>query len=281
MKVFISVDMEGVSGIAGPDDVTPGTHAYESRGRDLMTGDANAAIAGAFDGGATEVLVNDSHSSMTNLISEKLDERATLISGGDKSHSMTHGLDRSFGLAMFVGYHAMTGTSAAVLNHTMMGREIVQVRLNGEPAGETRLNAAYSGMLGVPVGLVTGDDKVCAEATSLLGDVEAVAVKRGIDKYAAELTHPAVAQRAIRESAQRAVEGATRFTPYRVQVPFTLGVTWNSTTIAAHCGRIPGVAHTGPRKTEFTSDSYEQVLGVFEIMLFIADGVTARANTYD
>ncbi len=280
MKVFISVDMEGISGISGPDDVTPGAAGYE-RGRWLMIADANAAIEGAFDGGATEVLVNDSHWYMTNLHVEDLDERVRLISGHNKPRSMTNGLDPSFGVAMFVGYHARTGTAGGVLNHTMIGREVQDVRLNGEPAGETRLNAALAGHLGVPVGLVTGDDKVCMEAASFLPGIEAVAVKNGVDKYTANLMQPKIARERIREAAAQAVARAPSLTPFVVPPPVALGVTWNSTTIAAACAMIPGVSLTGPRDTDFPATDAAQALDVLEVMLYIAGSITSEPNTYD
>ena len=140
VKVFISVDMEGISGITDPEDVLPDGADYQ-RGREFMTGDANAAILGAYDGGAAEVLVNDSHWIMRNLLLERLDPRARTIKGFHKSLCMVQGLDASYDGAVFVGYHACAGTEGGVLNHTLLGKEIQNVYLNGEPTGETRLNA--------------------------------------------------------------------------------------------------------------------------------------------
>src|SRR5215813_6253183 len=194
MKVFISVDMEGVSGITDPEDVLPDGADYQ-RGRVFMTGDANAAILGAYDGGADEVLVNDSHWIMRNLLLEQLDPRARTIKG----------------------FH----------NHTMLGKEIQNIYLNGEPTGETRLNAAFAGHFGVPVVLVAGDAAVCDEARRFLGDVETVAVKDGIDKFSANCLHPAVAQAQIREVTARAIRERSRRSPYVLSPPYTLGLEWN------------------------------------------------------
>jgi D-amino peptidase len=238
MKVFISVDMEGVSGITDPEDVLPDGADYQ-RGRVFMTGDANAAILGAYDGGADEVLVNDSHWIMRNLLLEQLDPRARTIKGFHKSLCMVQGLDETYDGAVFVGYHSCAGFEGGVLNHTMLGKEIQNIYLNGEPTGETRLNAAFAGHFGVPVLLVAGDAAVCDEARRVLGEVETVAVKDGIDKYSANCLHPEVAQAQIREAAARAVRDRSRFTPYRLSPPYTLGLEWNSTTIAATCALIP------------------------------------------
>ena len=212
MKVFISVDMEGISGITDPEDVLPDGADYQ-RGREFMTGDANAAILGAYDGGADEVLVNDSHWIMRNLLLERLDPRARTIKGFHKSLCMVQGLDASYDGAVFVGYHACAGTEGGVLNHTLLGKEIQNVYLNGEPTGETRLNAAFAGHFGVPVLVVAGDAAVCAEAERFLDGVQTVAVKDGIDKFSANCLHPEVAQARIREATARALAAREREPP--------------------------------------------------------------------
>jgi len=268
VKVFISVDMEGVSGITDPEDVLPDGADYQ-RGRVFMTGDANAAILGAFDGGADEVLVNDSHWIMRNLLLEQLDPRARTIKGFHKSLCMVQGLDDSYDAAVFVGYHSCAGTEGGVLNHTLLGKEIQNVYLNGEPTGETRLNAAFAGHFGVPVVLVAGDGAVCTEARRVLGEVETVAVKDGIDKFTANCLHPQVAQAQIREATARAVRDAARFSPYRQSPPYTLGLEWNSTTIAATCALIPGVRANGPRSNEYVTNDYPEMMRVLVAMLLL------------
>lgn len=276
MKVFISVDMEGVSGITDPEDVLPDGADYQ-RGRVFMTGDANAAILGAYDGGADEVLVNDSHWIMRNLLLERLDPRARTIKGFHKSLCMVQGLDASYDGAVFVGYHACAGTEGGVLNHTMLGKEIQNIYLNGEPTGETRLNAAFAGHFGVPVMVVAGDAAVCAEAARFLGGVQTVAVKDGIDKFSANCLHPEVAQARIREATARAVTEHGRFTPYRLSPPYSLGIEWNSTTIAATCALIPGVQLTAPRSVEFVTQDYPQLMRVLVAMLLLGLQVGQKA----
>ena len=276
MKVFISVDMEGISGITDPEDVLPDGADYQ-RGREFMTGDANAAILGSYDAGADEVLVNDSHWIMRNLLLERLDPRARTIKGFHKSLCMVQGLDASYDGAIFVGYHSCAGTEGGVLNHTMLGKEIQNVYLNGEVTGETRLNAAFAGHFGVPVLLVAGDAAVCAEAQRFMPGVKTVAVKDGIDKFTANCLHPDVAQARIREAVAQAVREADRFTPYRLSAPYTLGIEWNSTTIAATCALIPGVRLEGPRAVEFTTPDYPELMRVLVAMLLLGLQVGQKA----
>ena len=179
MKVFISVDMEGITALTDPEDVLPDGMDY-ARGRMMMTGDANAAILGAFDAGATEVIVNDSHWIMRNLLIEHLDPRAKLIKGFHKPMCMLQGVDETIDAAVFVGYHSCAGTESGVLAHTLLGKEVHNLLLNGQPIGETRLNALLAGHFGVPVAFVAGDDTVCREAKAVLGaDLPTYAVKDG------------------------------------------------------------------------------------------------------
>jgi D-amino peptidase len=279
LKAFISVDMEGVSGLTDPEEMRAGGRGYE-RGCELMTGDANAAIAGAYTAGAAEVAVTDAHGIGKNLRVDLIDERCTLARGPYKPMRMGEGLDSSFDVALFVGYHARAGTAAGVLNHTWMGREILNVHLNGEVAGEIRLMAAFAGTYGVPVALVTGDEAACAEARQLLGAVETVAVKAGSDRYAARLVPPARARVQIEDAACRALQSLERFTPYVVSPPYTLGIEWASTAIAQSCAVIPGVRLAGVRTTEFTTDYYTEVMGLLGVCSTIAGEVGCTGLHY-
>ncbi|WP_214323424.1 M55 family metallopeptidase [Nonomuraea sediminis] len=279
MRVYLSVDMEGVTGLTDPEEMHAGKRGYE-RGCELMTADANAAVNGAHDAGASAVLVNDAHGSTKNLRIDLLDPRATLIRGPGKAQRMAHGLDGSFDAACFVGYHAMAGVPDGVLNHTWMGKEIQNVYLNGTACGETRVVAACAGYHGVPVVLVTGDEAVGEEARALLGDVETVAVKKGIDKFSAELLPPSVAQARIREAAARALDRLPDFAPYVEPAPYTLGVEWNSTAIASAAALIPGVKLAGPRHTEFTTDEFPQIMALFGLFATIAGQVACNAGPY-
>jgi len=276
VKVFVSVDMEGISGVTDPEDVLPNGSEYQTCRR-YMTGDANAAIAGAYDAGAEDVLVNDSHWVMRNLLLHDLDKRARVIKGFHKPLCMLQGLDDSFGAAVFIGYHSCAGTEGGVLNHTMLGKEVQNIYLNGEVAGETRLNAGLAGHHGVPVALVAGDVAVCEEAKRILPWVETVAVKDGIDKFSAVLKHPEVAQAEIREATERALKDLKSRKPYIVKPPIKIGVEWNSTSIAQTCGLMPGVKVTSSRSTEYTTNDWPDAMKVLLAELLLALQVGQKA----
>jgi D-amino peptidase len=207
VKVFISTDFEGVAGIVDWDQILVGSHDYEL-GRRLLLGELNAAIDGALAAGATELVVNDSHSSMRNLPPDLIHGRATLITGKYKPLYMMQGLDDSFDAIFFLGYHGSIGASQAILSHSYNPRAIWEARLNGEIAGETALNALVAAHYGVPIALVTGDQVTTAEARQLDPAPHCVEVKRSISRTAAESLHPEVARERIREGARLALTEA-------------------------------------------------------------------------
>ena len=222
-KVYISVDLEGISGINGNDQTSAGQPEY-ARARKLMAEDANAAIRGAFAGGATAVLVNDSHGSQRNLLPEDLDPRASLISHSFKRHGMMEGLDESFDSVLFVGYHAKASADRGLFAHTGSG-VVRDLQLNGVSVGEGGMNAAMAAWYGVAVALVTGDDTAVSEAKAIVPGVTGVVVKRAINTRAVELLPLAEARRLIEAGAKDAVAAAkkpapVRRGPYRVTMQF-------------------------------------------------------------
>ena len=270
MKVFISVDMEGVTALTDPEDTLPDGADYQ-RGRVFMTGDANAAVAGAFDAGATGVVVNDSHWIMRNLLIEQLDPRAKVIKGFHKPMCMMQGLDGTFDAAVYVGYHSCAGTEEGVLNHTLLGKEVQNLLLNGEPIGETRLNALLAGHFGVPVTFVAGDDAVCREAKGVLGDdLPTFAVKDGIDMFTALCLHPDVTAKGIREGVSGALANLSAREPYRMDGELTFGFEYNSTTIASTCEYVPGVRKATPRTTEFRTNDMPEAMRIIVAQLLLA-----------
>jgi len=191
MRILISADMEGATGVTWPADVRPGSEQWQ-RFRQMLTSDVNAAVAGFCDAGATGVLINEAHDTMRNLLLEDLDQRAVLLTGRHKDLSMVEGIQRDDvdGVA-FIGYHAGAGAEG-VLAHTYLPNSVTAVRVNGEPASEGRLNTFVAQEYGVPVILVTGDDRTCADAASYAPDAQTVAVKECVSRYAAVCLPPAV-----------------------------------------------------------------------------------------
>jgi len=272
MKIFISVDMEGVSGIVHSDQ-TDATHPEYARGRRWMTAEVNAAIEGAFEAGATEVLVNDSHAGMRNILIEELHPDAILLSGATKSFSMMAGIDRTFDAVFFLGYHARAGSSFATLDHTWSGPTVVQnVWINGVEVGETGLNAALAGYFGVPVVLVTGDEVTCTQARELLGaDVETVAVKQALGRAAAKNIHPTKAHALIRHAAARAVANCKTRAPFTFAAPITLRLALARTSQADRCLWMPGIKRVAPRIVEFTHEDYAVLYNAFRALMVLAD----------
>lgn len=221
-KVYISVDMEGISGVNGDDQTAAGRPEY-GRARKLMADDANAAIRGAFDGGATEVVVNDSHGGQRNLLPEDLDPRARLISHSFKRHGMMEGLDDTFDAVVFVGYHAKADAPRGLFAHTGSG-VVRDLQINGRSVGEGGMNAALAAYYGVPVVAVSGDDAAIAEVTEAVPDVQGAVVKRAINTRAVELVPLPAAreriQRATRDGVAAARKSAPQRGPVRVQLSY-------------------------------------------------------------
>lgn len=257
MDVFISVDMEGISGIAAAEDVVPEEPEYD-RGTQLLHADANAAVVGAVAGGGESVVVNDSHGSMRNLDRDRLDDRATLIRGNTKPRSMMQGLTADHDVALFVGYHAKAGTPEAVLNHTFFGHELVRLTVNGTEVGELGWNARLAGALGVPVGLVTGDDATVVEANTELPDPETVVVKEGIDRFTAACRPTADTGPEIESAARRAVQraGEGDLAVPDAETPTTVTAAWTTTNQAARAACVPGIEREGGRQTAVTAERY-------------------------
>jgi len=266
MRVYISADMEGVSGVVDFAQTSIKQKEYE-RARALMTGEVNAAIEGALAGGATEVLVNDAHGSMRNIVLEDLNPVAQLISGGPKPLSMMQGIDEGCDVALFVGYHAQAGSAFATLNHTFSGR-VHSVVMNGKPVGELGLNAALAGHFGVPVVLVTGDQTLVEEARSILPDVETVAVKQACGTRAARCLTPGTVHRLIKEAATRAVQrGGACFV---MSSPITLRVGFQQSVHAEMAELVPGVRRLDGRTVEFTHEDMPTLYRAWRAMVGLA-----------
>lgn len=271
MRVYISIDMEGVAGVVHEDQTDPiePRHGGEyNRFRRLMTNEANAAIAGALEAGATGVVVNDSHWLMRNLLAEELNPVAELLSGGPKRLSMVEGIDGGFEAAMFVGYHARAGTHNATIDHTYTSR-VYEARINGQPVGELALNAAMAGVYGVPVALVSGDQTLAAEAKALLGNgVEAVVVKEAVGRFAARSLAPSVACQRIRAGAAAALK--RKHAPFSFKAPIRLEVDFVESQMADMAELVPGSGRTGGRSVSYSGDDYREVFRAWRAMYNLA-----------
>ena len=275
MKVYISVDMEGITGAAVGKHVQPGEREYE-RVRKLMTQDANAAIEGALAGGATDIVVSDGHGPMTNLLIEELHPAARLISGSNKLLGQMEAIDRGYDVAFFVGYHQREGGGDGVMNHTYLGRFVYEIRLNGEPVDEAAVNAGLAGAFGIPVGLVTGDDLVCAEAQRRLRGVVTAPVKEALDRFVGLNLGVRTAHDLIRERAREAMDAVRggMVQPYRVAVPVTFEVDFKRTSPARFGTLFPGVERRGPRTIAITDTDYVRAFKLLWGMLIVALAVS-------
>ncbi len=261
MKVYISADMEGVTGVTHPEDVIPGRSQYE-RFRRFLTADVNAAIDGAARSGASDFLVNEAHDGMRNIVLEELDPRAEVIVGQRKPLVMVEGIEDA-DVAFFVGYHARAGVEG-VLSHTYSSpTEVIGVQLNGEPCSEARMNATLAGLSGIPVGLVTGDDPTCEEAGSLYTNVKTAQVKTAIDRYTARCLPQRVARERIRGAAEGAVRGVGDLAPYAPGPPYTFFVEFATASTAASVMFFPQLERVDDRRVSWTHDDYETAFKMF------------------
>lgn len=261
LKVFISIDMEGVTGVANWEDVSRDGKDYDLF-RKIMTLEANAAVEGAAAAGASEIWVRDSHGSARNLLPDVLDRRAILVrdwSGGPKS--MMEGLDENFDAAIFLGYHAKAGSPDSLLEHTSSG-SVTDFSVNGISMPEGGYNALIAGTYGVPVVFVAGEKTLCDQLVGLLGEVETVPVKHGIGAAAVSL-HPEVTRERIREGVEAALRRLDDFAPYRLEAPYTLVVRLKSEETVETGSHYPGATRTGDWELTFTSDDFLEIMKAF------------------
>lgn len=262
MKVYLSVDLEGITGVVGSYQVLATTGALPEV-RELLTGDVNAAIAGAKQSGAATIWVNENHSGR-DLLLEQVDLSAEVLIGKPKPLQTLEGLDASFDCVFMIGIHAMAGTTGAILDHTWTTKCVQGLRINSIPMGELGLNAMVAGHFGVPIALVTGDTQVVQEALELLGDVEGVAVKVGLDRYAARCRHPTKTREAIREGAAKALSEIRRFKPFQVDTPIKVEIDFANAAFATRAAWMPTAVRESPRTVSFTvPDAITAVKGFF------------------
>lgn len=241
MKVFISADMEGISGIAR-SEMTYNEDRDYGRARELMTGDVNAAIQGCLDAGAAEIVVHDSHGGAANIFPEKFLAPARLIQGWGAGSRMMEGLDATFNAALLVGYHARAMTEAGTISHTMTGRPR-GVWYNGVEVGESGISAAHAGALGVPLVFASGDEALGREVHEVIGAaVETVAVKEALDRECVKLLPLEEARELIQEGVARALLRPATIPPFVPSSPITVRMAFQTQHQAATAARVPTVA---------------------------------------
>jgi D-amino peptidase len=258
MRVLIAVDIEGISGIASSRE-----YEHDTYGRLWMTEDTNAAVEGALAGGATEIVVSDTHGAHNdNLLVDRLHPAARFIWGGKNTPLyFMEGLTPETDLALLVGWHDKIG-GPGLLSHTFVHKEVNAMRINGRAVGEVEIASLVAGHHDVAIGLVTGDNVTCAGALAWFGDVETACVKRAIDRYAAECLPFAEARRLIRTGAERAVARAGEFRPVRLEPPYTLEWDCTDHNIATILARVPGATHLEGNSVAYRHDDFLEMFNM-------------------
>ncbi|HEU5380392.1 MAG TPA: M55 family metallopeptidase [Ktedonobacteraceae bacterium] len=274
MKLFLSTDFEGTSGIVAWEQIIEGQAEY-AQGRILLTNEVNAVIAGAQEAGASEFVVNDAHSSMRNLHPQDLLGEATLVTGRHKPLYMMEGLDGSFDGVLFVSYHGSIGAERAILSHTYNPRAIWEARINGEIVGEAGINALVAAHYGVPIIFISGDEATAQEAATIAPQAEKIVVKESLGRFAASNLHPAVACRLLREGASRAVQHIQTMHPPAFTLPVALEVTFLVADMAELAVWVRNVERVGARtiaiRSENLLDLYRSFVAVILLTRALVD----------
>ncbi|WP_285114230.1 M55 family metallopeptidase [Leifsonia sp. fls2-241-R2A-40a] len=271
MRVLVSVDMEGIAGVVDRSDIAPGGPGWE-RARELMTDEASAAVRGVFAADdEAEVTVCDSHAKGLNLLPDRLDPRARLIRGIPRPLDMVAGVDRGVDAVLLIGYHGRAGLADAVLPHTLSGRTIDSVRMNGMVLGEVGLSAAVANSHGARTVLVTGDDAATREAAEVLPGVTSVTVKRALGVRAADSVHPTVACALIEAAVPDAVAATDTGSGLAFDGAVDLEVDVRLTEMMERLLLIPGSQRRGPRTFGYPDLDLSTAYGLVGLVADIAE----------
>jgi D-amino peptidase len=251
VKIYISADMEGLTGVVTGDQLGPTGFEYAAF-REVMTAEVGAAIEAARAGGATEILVADSHGNMENLLLDKLPLDVQVVRSSPRPHGMMEGLDASFAGVIFIGYHASTTNPRGVRAHTLSSANLADVRLGGVSMPEAGLNAALAGHYGVPVLAISGDDAAVAEAQALIGDVEGAVVKWALGFHSARTLTPSAGREVVKAAVRRAMARRGERKPYRVPMPAELEVRFKHYRPAEILALLPGVSRADAHSVRVT-----------------------------
>lgn len=264
-KIFISVDMEGISGVVQPAQLGPDGFEYQ-RAREWMTGEVNAAIAGIRETGPAEILICDSHGNGQSLLIDKVPEDVRIVRGFPRPLEMMQGLDDTFAAAMFIGYHASEWTPGAVRGHTISSARLLGVRLNGTEVSEGVYNAALAGHFGVPVAFVSGDRLAVTQVQHVAASAEGAIVKEPYGYHSANTVTPARGQAMIREGAKRAMGKIGSLQPYRVTTPVALEVGFKLTIDAERAAFVPGLARSDAHSVKGTFHDMVEVTRLLQVL---------------
>jgi D-amino peptidase len=273
VKVYISVDMEGIAGVVTDQQLGPEGFEYP-RFRELMTDETLAAIRGARAAGATEVLVSDSHGNGQNLLIDRFPDDVQIVRSWPRPLGMMEGIDDSFAAALFIGYHASTTSSEGVRAHTFSSATLTDVKLNGKPVSEAAFNAAIAGQFGVPVVMISGDDAIAAEARRTIGEIETAVVKHAISFHSAKTMTPGAATKLIEATARKAVEKRQSIAPVRVSGDIALEVSFKSYRQAEMLSYLPIVERTGSHSIRYVAKDMVAISKFVEFMDGYASGLT-------
>ena len=272
LKIYISADMEGITGVVTGEQLGPTGFEY-ARFREFMTQEVNAAIEGALAAGATEIVVSDSHGNGQNLLIEKLPKDILLIRSWPRPLMMMQGIDETFAGVIFIGYHTGTTNLQGVRAHTMSSARLADVQLKGVSISEGGLNAAIAGHFNVPVIMVSGDDAVVKETQARLGDVEGAVVKWASGFHSAKTLMPEAAQQLIREKAKKAVGRIKDFKPYKLAAPIQLDVRFKNYRPSEVLSYLSIVERTDAHSIRFRGKDMIEVAKFLEFILYYEPGL--------
>ncbi|UFJ42389.1 M55 family metallopeptidase [Brevibacillus humidisoli] len=269
MKLFISADMEGISGIVDPSYINPDNGKNYERGRQWMTDDVNAVVEAALQCGAEEIVVSDSHYHMTNILLEKLHPKAKLIAGSPRDFSMMQGLDGSFDAAFFIGYHTRQGVPG-VLSHTMSG-VIKNMYINDVVVGEFGFNAIYAGLMGVPVCMVSGDDLIAEEASELIPGITTAVVKKAVTRTSALCLPLAESREVLKQQVKLALQNKDQVAPLTTATPLELTIEFSHAGQAEMAAIVPFTRYQAERTAvSLTADNPHDLYRGMRAMLNLA-----------
>ncbi len=273
-SVFISIDMEGISTIVDWAEVNKNESEY-SFARKIMVQDLNAAIEGALDAGANEIMVSDAHGRMRNLRPEDVHEAAVLTRGSPKPDSMMQGISEGHDAAMYVGYHSMKGTLHGICSHTISGSTVQRVWINGRETGEFGMNSALAGYYGVPSVMLVGDYAATQEAETFVPGITTATVKWANGRYGAKCLHPKEAAKLIRVKAKEALTKVFP-EPRVVDPPVEIKVEYTNAAMADIASLIPGYERIDGVTMKAVFKDYHIALNALRAGIYLAGSVLNR-----